>query len=126
MTTEIARMNWKKFFDGLSRDLFDWETTVEVVSDDVGAQVMSASLPFGGLTFDVPGNSIELEVGRGTGNHQSHIIFDPVSVAFNESGTGPGGVLDVEDAAGTKTLIHFIRPFPVLMEYEKTEIVAVA
>jgi hypothetical protein len=35
-------------------------------------------------------------------------------------------VLDIEDERGTKTLVRFIQPFPVLVEYVKTEMVGIA
>jgi hypothetical protein len=125
MTTEIPRNKWKEFFDNLTRNLDGWETNVEVVSDSVGAQVMSDGLPFGGLCFDEAANDIELVIGTDPANHQTHTLSEPLSVAFEGSDVGPGGVLDIEDASRTKTLIHFLRPCPVLAEYQKTEIVAV-
>jgi hypothetical protein len=35
-------------------------------------------------------------------------------------------VLDIEDAAGSKMLITFTQPFPILLEYEETEMVSVS
>ncbi len=115
MTRELQRSEWKTFFDGLSRDLADWETKVQVMNDDAGAQIMSDGLPFHGLTYeDRYGNeTIELTVGKGTTNHQTHNINEPLKVAFEASGVGPGGTLDIEDSSGTKTLITFIEPLAV-------------
>ena len=128
MTTEIKREEWKSFFDDLSRDLAGWQTVVEVLSDDVGAQVLADGLPFVGLTYeDTDGNpSIELTLGEDRENHQTHTIANPKLVAFEGSGLGPAGVLDIEDDAGTKTLIRFVQPFPVLVEFEETEVVRAA
>jgi hypothetical protein len=128
MTTEIKREEWKSFFDNLSRDLGGWQTAVEVLSDDVGAQVLADGLPFVGLTYeDTGGNpSIELTLGGDRENHQTHTIAKPQLVAFEGSGIGPAGVLDIEDADGTKTLIRFVQPFPVLVEFEETEVVRAA
>ena len=128
MTTEIKREDWKSFFDDLSRDLAGWQTVVEVISDDVGAQVLTEGLPFVGLTYeDADGNpSIELTLGENRENHQTHTITSPKLVAFEGSGLGPAGILDIEDGAGTKTLIRFVQPFPILVEYEETEVVRAA
>ena len=128
MTTEIKREEWKRFFDDLSRDLAGWQTVVELLNDDTGAQVLADGLPFVGLTYeDTHGNpSIELTLGEDRDNHQTHTIADPKLVAFEGSGIGPAGVLDIEDAAATKTLIRFVQPFPILAEYEKKEVVRVA
>lgn len=125
MTTEIPKEQWKEFFDNLSRELIDWETRVQVLSDGTGAQMLSEGLPFSGLTFeDGPGAPIvELSVGRSPENHQTHMIADPKFVAFENTGLGPNGVLDIEDSEGTKTLVTFIQPFPILVEYVKAETV---
>lgn len=125
MTTEIPRDQWKEFFDNLSKELIDWETNVQILSDGDGAQMLSEGLPFGGLTFeDSPGAPIvELWVGSGPENHQSHIITDPKFVAFENTGLGPNGVLDIEDGEGRKTLVTFLRPFPILVEYVKAEMI---
>ena len=128
MTTQIEKLDWKDFFDHLSRDLDGWETLIEVFSNDVGAQVISQGLPFHGLTVeDKDGEStIELIVGTTTGSHQTHNIANAVKVAFEGTGVGPSGILDIEDASGTKTLIRFVQPFPVLLECVNTEFVRVA
>ena len=128
MTTEIPKEQWKEFFDNLSRDLEGWETHVSAYSDDIGAQVVAEGLPFHGLTTEENARGefvIELSVGEGTESHQTHTIVDPVKVAFKCAGVGPGGVLDIEDASGTKMLVNLIRPFPVLVAYQTTDIVAV-
>ena len=127
MTTQIQKSEWKDFFDNLSRDLDGWETTVEVFSNEVGAQVMSQGLPFHGLTIEDRNGepTIELLVGNTNETHQTHNIANAVTVAFEGAGVGPGGMLDIEDASGTKTLIRFVQPFPILVEYVNTEIVAV-
>ena len=108
MTKEIKKEDWKKFFDELSREQRDAETSVQVLSDEIGAQVLSAGLPFVGLTFDEKGgeSKIELIVGKGTENHQTHNIINPKIVAF-ESADGKLGTLDIEDESQTKTLIKF-------------------
>ena len=129
MTTEVGKEQWKEFFDNLSRDLDGWETRIEVVNNDVGAQVLSEGLPFHGLTAESDRSgefTIELSVGNGTDGHQTHTVETPFKVSFEAAGVGPGGVLDLEDAAGTKMLITFIQPFPILLEYRNTEMVSVA
>lgn len=129
MTTEIPKEQWRDFFDDLSRNLDGWETRIEVLNDDVGAQVLSEGLPFHGLTAETDHAGeykIELSVGTENEGHHTHTVETAFKVSFEGTGVGPGGVLDIEDASGTKMLIHFIQPFPVLLEYTTTEIVSVA
>ncbi len=123
MTSEIQRFEWRLFFDKLSRDAMDWETSVQVINDLEGAQMMSEGLPFNGVTYDEKGPQpvIELLIGSGTSNHQTHNITEPVRVAFESTGKGPSGTLDIEDASGTKTLVTLMRPMPVLAVYKNSE-----
>ncbi len=124
MTLEVERTEWKKFFDTLSHDLADWETTVHILDGENGAQVLSERLPFQGLTFEREGaaETIGLSVGFGTQNHQTHNIRNPAKVAFAERGHGPAGTLDIEDADGVTTLITFIEPHRELLKEPKAEL----
>jgi len=122
-TTTIPRNEWKEFLNNLSRDLLDWEVSVEVIASDIGAQTLAENIAFGGLTFEPnDGGVVELELGD-TREHQAHNIFKPVEIAFESSGIGPKGALEILDSQGTKTLIRFLQPFPVLVEWTKAEII---
>src|SRR5688500_14595678 len=125
MITEIQKENWKNYFDNLSRSLSGWNTTVEIVSDEIGAQILSSGLPFGGITLTEKDGAavIELSLGVDSENHQTHNITDPVSAVFDGRGLDQGGILDIEDRAGSKTLIRFVPPFPEMVSYAKTDIV---
>ena len=124
ITRTIPKHEWKDFFDQLSRELIDWEVTVEVLSGDVGAQMLSEGLAFAGITYeDDKIDMIEIELGDSVSN-QAHNIARPVAVSFESSGNGPKGILEIEDGIGAKTLIRFIRPYPVPAERTKTEIVS--
>lgn len=125
MTQIIKRENWKEFFDALSREKLDSETSVQILSAENGAQFLSEGLPFVGLTFDEKGseNKIELIVGNGTENHQTHNIYNPKMVAFEENEGKPGGTLDIEDEEGTKTLVKFTQALPIVITYSETEVI---
>ena len=112
MTTSIPKQQWQKFFDGLSQDVGGWRTFVQVLSDDLGAQVLADGLPLNGITFEQKDSEaiIELSVGSSPESHQTHTVKAPVLVAFEGTEDGPGGVLDIEDRTGTKTLIRFTEP----------------
>ena len=127
MTKEFQKAEWKDLFDSLSRDLFDWETTVHLLHPDTGAQILSEKLPFNGLTLDEHGGkrTIELLVGAGAEGHQTHNIVEPTKVAWAKRGRGPAGTLDIEGADGTTTLITFMHPRRFLVDYVSTDIVAI-
>jgi hypothetical protein len=126
MTQEINRTEWKNFADFISRRFLDWEVVVRVLNNDSGAQVLSDGLPFNGLTFDRHNGdaSFEISIGTDAAYHQTHNIDAPVKIAFEERGAGPSGTLDIEDAAGTKTLITFIQPVQVLAAPGSHEVIA--
>ena len=122
MTQEIRKGDWQEFFDRLSRDFLDWETSVQVMNDESGVQMLSEGLPFSGLTLEEKHghNVMELRMGFNNYNHLSHNISDPTIVAFEPRDSG--GMLDIEDESGTKTLINFMNPMPVLVEYVKSAV----
>ncbi|MEQ1606282.1 MAG: DUF5335 family protein [Pyrinomonadaceae bacterium] len=117
MTLELKRAEWRPFFDGLSRDLENWDTMVHVLDGSSGAQLLTERLPFHGLTLENVGGreTIGLSVGFGDDSHQTHNILRPTKIAFAKRGSGPAGTLDIEDATGTTTLITFIEPHRELM-----------
>ena len=112
MTQQIQRSEWKQFFDKFNSERLDWETSIQVLSEESGAQMLSEGLPFSGLTYDETDGecNIELLVGSGAENHQLHTIVAPKSIAFEGIGEVGSGTLDIEDASGTKTLIKFVKP----------------
>ena len=125
MTNEIPKQDWKQFFDDLSREKLDWQTKIEVMNNETGAQILTEGLPLGGLTYeDAEGQErIEIMVGSGTENHQTHNILEPEKVYFRRADDCQVGTVEIEDAGGTKTLVHIIQPMPVLVQYVETETV---
>lgn len=126
MTREIPKEKWKDFFDELSRKKFNWETMVQVFNYETGAQILNESLPFAGITFEEKNGQkmIEIIVGNGLENHQSHTIFDPEKIAFATELSASKSTLDLEDKSGTKTLVTFIQPTPVVEIYPENETVS--
>lgn len=112
MNFELQRSEWEPFFDGLSRDLENWDTMVHVLDEVRGAQLLTEKLPFHGLTLETVGGRevIGVSVGCDSDHHCTHRIQSPTKIAYAERGRGPAGTLDIEDAAGTTTLVTFIEP----------------
>ncbi|CAN5529543.1 hypothetical protein BH10ACI2_BH10ACI2_07210 [soil metagenome] len=128
MTQIIDKTKWNLFLNEKTRDFEDWETTVRVLNNDTGSQIMSDGLPFSGLSLEeIDGNvMIELTVGMGTNNHQTHSIAEPRSIAFEPYGDESAGTLDIEDASGTKTLITFNKPAGLPVKYPDSQVLRVA
>ena len=129
MTNEISKPDWKQFFDRLSKNRLEWQTRVEVLKDDIGAQVLSDGLPLNGFMLEEKAdgqNAIEIMLGEKSGAHQTHTIFNPQKVFFEEDESSQTGIIEIEDESGAKTLIHLVQPIAVLVAYEETQIVASA
>ncbi len=127
MTLEIPKDKWVQFFEDLSKRRFGWTTKIEVMNDSIGDQVLSDNLPLNGITVEQTGNdaAIEIAVGAST-THQSHNIVNPSKVAFLGDGENSGGVVEIEEESGTKTLVHIIEPMPVIVSYSEYEIFSTA
>lgn len=125
MTIEIPKEKWNEFFNDLSRRRFGWEAKIEVLDEAVGDQILSEGLPIGGITFENKAGkeTIEIAVGDTREQHQMHNIFHPAKVAYLDEGDFLGGVIEIEDANKTKTLISLINPMPVYVGYADYEIV---
>lgn len=121
MSKEIQRENWKEYFAGLTAKHADFETVVQVLSDASGAQILSRGLPFVGISFCENEDKVELIVGSGIENHQTHNIFSPKIVAFESFDERSAGTLDIEEEDGTKTLIKFTQSLPAVIEHSEHE-----
>lgn len=127
MTNEISKQEWKQFFERLSKTRLKWQTKVEVLQDDIGAQVLSEGLPLVGFMFEEKAdgqNAIEIMLGEESGAHQTHTIFSPQKVFFEEDENNQSSIVEIEDESGAKTLIYIIQTISVLVAYEETQIVA--
>lgn len=126
MGFEIKKQDWPGFFDALGRRRSEWITKVEVMSSEMGDQVLNDGLPLSGITVETNGDrtSIDISVGENTDSHQTHNIQNPNRVAFLRADESHGDVIDIEEEDGTKTLITFIEPMGILVGYQKVEMVA--
>ena len=109
-TREIARDEWERFFDSFSRQHQGWLATIEVFGPDIGAQVEARELPFEGITAVLKGSGadmISIITGELTEEHLAHNISAPVHVRLEESEEGAHLALEIESAAGVRTLLQF-------------------
>ncbi len=108
-THEIARSEWRTFFDTFSQLHEGWLTTVEVSGGDVpGNQLEAEDVPFLGISADAKGSepdSIALILGREPSGEVIHIIHDATRVQYQRSDAGGGGSLEIESAEGDVTIV---------------------
>jgi len=66
---------------------------------------------------------VEIEIGDAC-SHETHMIREPRTLVVDNVGSGSRCVVEIENASGTKTLVQFLQPFPVLDKWKKPEIAA--
>jgi hypothetical protein len=113
MTVEVLKKDWEKFFAEISRELFQWQASVEAVNHKFGRQTVVNKLAFVGITsgFATPAqSSIELTFGDAP-NSQTHIIRNPLKVSYLQSEKLPGRLIAIEDENGNKTFINLHKSF---------------
>ena len=128
MTNEITKQEWKQFFNDASRNYLEWQTKVEVLKDDIGAQVLSEGLPLIGFMFEEKAdggqNALEIMVGEESGTHQTHTVSGAQKVFFDQDEGNASGTIEIEDESGAKTIVYLAQAVSVLVAYEETQIVA--
>ena len=115
MTLRIPKAEWGAFFDDLTKRRFEWKTNLEVIDREMGDQTLSDGLPLKGITVErrSGGTVIEILVGKDAEHHQTHNIFEAETVAFLPNEKDAGGILEIEEVDGTKTLIRLLEPAPI-------------
>lgn len=117
MIKTIEKKDWNGFFELLTKDRSEWETSVEVLDNENGDQILLEGLPFAGLTFDEKDGRefVTIMTGTTVERHQTHTIESPQLVAYDGNGLSTSATLDIEDANGTKTLVTFVQPLTALI-----------
>ena len=127
MIRRILKPEWTNFFNTIGEKYADWQTKVEIMGDDIGAQVLfPEGLPFSRVVEYQTNhlNAIYMIFGEKTGARQTRTIFSPQNIFFETVEGAPGGIIEIEDKRGGKTLVYFKQPMPVLAVYPKPEALA--
>jgi hypothetical protein len=112
-TREIARAEWKDFFDAFSRQHSGWLVAVEVAGAEIGAQIQGQSLRLRGITWEPGGSTIDLALETLAREHLTHMIHGPTHVWLDQTTDGADAALQIQSSDATSTLIRFrsaIRP----------------
>jgi hypothetical protein len=106
-TREIPREEWRKYFDDFSRDIPELTATVEVVGEEVGAQLEVAGSRLTGISYDDRDDVlvIGLDAPGGTPEDLERVVYNPLRIMVEEE-DGREIVYDVEDAEHTQTLLR--------------------
>ncbi len=106
-TEEIARADWRRWFDDFSRGLQATIATVEVDGPELGAQIEAQRAMLMGVSYDDRDDVLALALRTDDGGDVERLVSAPqrVYVGSDEHAT----VLDVEDADGVKTIVRMER-----------------
>lgn len=110
MTTNvIPRHDWVSFLDSLSRRHLAKPIHIEVLRQDIGAQLEVTDMPLDGIAADLKGRSAAITVAAGSSptGHIAHVISDPVSVRLALDSSGEDDALEIVSADHTITLVFF-------------------
>lgn len=106
-TREIPRSDWSDFFDSFSREHAGWLLTMEVMGNDVGAQVEARELPLVGVSADPRENTIWVALGKEPDDHITHGVHKVTHVRLEQTDEGADQALQIESEAGVTTLLRF-------------------
>ena len=110
---EIPREEWAEFLDSFSRQHEGWLVTVEVLSEEIGAQVEAEAKPLEGITAELKGSgkdSISINVGLNPSEHITHSIQAPTHVRIEQAENGADIALQIESSDAATTLLRLRSP----------------
>lgn len=96
---QVARNNWKEFFDTMTGTLVGKRAEVEVASLDLGDQIEAAWTPLIGIVYDPKNDLIEVAL-----EGIDHLIREPREVYVDFGG---GGLISLEviEADDTRQIV---------------------
>jgi hypothetical protein len=106
---EIPREEWGEFLDSFSRQHEGWLVTVEVLGDEIGAQVEAEGKPLEGITAELKDggvDSIIITMGLTPAEHVTHNITAPTHIRLEQAETGANMALQIESSEGVTTLVR--------------------
>jgi hypothetical protein len=111
-TKQLARTEWKLYFDRFTRERLESEepgaATIEVVSPTLGDQFQVSAVRLLGLTYAPKSEALEVLL-----ENIDHLIFRPTEIWVVEGEPGFISTLEILQSDGTKELIYVRRSGPV-------------
>jgi hypothetical protein len=84
-TRTVSSEGWEQFFDSFSRIYMGSRATLEILADDLGAQMEVEDMPLTGISFDTTGLEMHFQTRQG---HLVHRIASPARVTIEERSDG--------------------------------------
>lgn len=115
-TKEIMQNEWLPFLNEFSKQHQGDIATMEIIGDDIGAQIEGRALPFAGVSVEKAGtenSTISVMLGIEPTEHLEHRIYEAEHLRIASSADGIHDALEIEAADGTRTILQ-VQPIPVL------------
>lgn len=107
-THEVSREQWKSVFDSLSRAYEGSSATLEILDEQMGAQMEIEGQPLRGISYDTTG--IELVFAMRDGRHLAHRIQNPQRVEIEEGADGLVDAIGIVSASEPHTILRLHAP----------------
>ena len=107
---EIPREEWLEFLDSFSRQHEGWLVTVEVLGEEIGAQVEAEEMMLEGVTADLKGlgeDVISIILSKGSQERITHNITRPTHIRIEQTEGGADMTLQIESGDRVTTLLRF-------------------
>ena len=105
---EIARGDWKRFFDRFTRLHFGAIVNVNVSGVLIGCQNTIVGQPLRGITSER--GDVVIDTGRRLFDHVGHRVPDVRAVRVQETDEGAVKAVDIDGSDGTHTSVRFRSP----------------
>jgi hypothetical protein len=108
-TREIPRKEWVSFFDRFTGQHERWLARVELIGQDVGAQLEVKDLPLREISADLKDGEdvISITLGERPDQLVTHSIQAATHIRLKQTEEGADEALQIESADGTMTLLRF-------------------
>jgi hypothetical protein len=91
-TRTVSSEGWEQFFDSFSRIYMGSRATLEILADDLGAQMEVEDMPLTGISFDTSGLELHFQTREG---HLVHRIASPARIAIEERSDGLVAAIEI-------------------------------
>lgn len=110
-TVEVSRHDWGKALSQFSAIHEGWLVSLDVLNNEIGAQLEFNDLPLLGVSADhVKDGTVTISAARSAAEHVSHTIHAPTRISIERREDGADVALQIESADGTKSILRFRTP----------------
>jgi hypothetical protein len=106
-TRTIANSSWRTFFDSFSRLYSGSSASLEILTDDLGAQYEIEETPLRGISYDVSGLELHFATREG---HLVHRIEKPERIEVEENDEGLITAVEIAPKDEPRVVLHLSAP----------------